>query len=170
MKKTSFIDKIYSKKTIKRIESKIQLLGDEYKYTVRMVLNYRLLATILTFLLFILFTEKGYIYAPIFSILVYFGVSYLILDYPIKQRGIKLEHEAIFFFEILELTLESGRTLSQALEITSKNVDGELSKEFKKTLAEVKLGKSLIESLKAMKNRIPSETINFKYYRIFNIW
>lgn len=160
MKKTTFIDKIYSKKAIRKIEEKLELLGDNYKYTVRMVLNYRLLIAILIFFLFIVFVEKSYLYAPLISILVYFGFTYLILDYPIKQRKLKLEHEAIFYFEILELTLESGRTLSQALEITSKNVDGELSNEFKKTLDEVKLGKSLIESLKAMKKRIPSDTIN----------
>lgn len=160
MGKVNYIDKIYSKKTINKIKHKIDLLGDDYKYTVRMVLNYRLLATILTFLLFIVFVDKAYLYAPIVSFLVFIGMTYLMLDYPIKQRSLKLEHEAIFFFEILELTLESGRTLSQALEITSNNVDGELSKEFKKTLDEVKLGKSLIESLKAMKKRIPSDTIN----------
>lgn len=160
MEKTSFIYKIYSKKAINKMNAKLELLGDDYKYNVRMVLNYRLLFTILIFLVFILFVKKGYIYAPIFSVIAYYGSTYLMIDYPIKQRSSKLEHEAIFFFEILELTLESGRTLSQALEITSKNIDGELSKEFQKTLNEVKMGKSLIESLKAMKYRIPSDTIN----------
>ena len=144
----------------KKVEDKINLLGDEYPYTVRMVLNYRLLLAILIFFVLIVFVKNSYLYAPIISFLVYFGSSYLLLDYPLKKRCLKLEHEAIFFFEISELTLESGRTLSQALEITSKNVDGELSKEFQKTLDEVKLGKSLIESLKAMKKRIPSDTIN----------
>lgn len=160
MNKMSFIDKIYSKKSINKIKEKIDLLGDDYKYTVRMVLNYRLLMTILIFVSFIVFVKNGYLYAPIIAFFTYFGMTYLMLDFPIKQRSIKLEHEAIFFFEILELTLESGRTLSQALDITSKNVDGELSNEFKKTLEEVKLGKSLIEGLKSMRKRIPSDTIN----------
>ena len=56
--------------------------------------------------------------------------------------------------------MESGKTLSQALETTAKNIDSNISKEFLKTLNEVKMGKSLVESLKDMKKRIPSESIN----------
>ena len=66
----------------------------------------------------------------------------------------------MFFFEVLTLTLEGGRNLKHALELTAENIDSEISAEFKKTLAEVKLGKSLNESLEAMKKRIPSDTIN----------
>ena len=60
----------------------------------------------------------------------------------------------------MTLTLESGRNLENSLEITVDNVDSELSNEFKKTLLEIKFGKSLIETLEGMKQRIPSETIN----------
>lgn len=160
MKKISIIDKIYSKKTISKIKSKIELLGDDCKYNEKEFLNIRLLGTILIFISFILFSKNGYIYAPLFSIIYYFLINYILLDYPIKKRGLELEHEAIFFFEILELTLESGKTLTQALETTAKNIDSNISKEFLKTLNEVKMGKSLVESLKNMKYRIPSESIN----------
>lgn len=160
MKKISIIDKIYSKKTISKIKNKIELLGDDCKYDEKEFLNVRLLGTILIFISFILFSKNGYIYAPLFSIMYYFLINYILLDYPIKKRGLELEHEAIFFFEILALTLESGKTLTQALETTAKNIDSNISKEFLKTLNEVKMGKSLVESLKNMKNRIPSESIN----------
>lgn len=160
MKKISIIDKIYSKKTISKIKNKIELLGDDCKYDEKEFLNIRLLGTILIFISFILFSKNGYIYAPLFSIMYYFLINYILLDYPIKKRGLELEHEAIFFFEILALTLESGKTLTQALETTAKNIDSNISKEFLKTLNEVKMGKSLVESLKNMKNRIPSESIN----------
>lgn len=160
MKKISIIDKIYSKKTISKIKSKIELLGDDCKYNEKEFLNIRLLGTILIFISFILFSKNGYIYAPLFSIMYYFLINYILLDYPIKKRGSELEHEAIFFFEILALTLESGKTLTQALETTAKNIDSNISKEFLKTLNEVKMGKSLVESLKNMKYRIPSESIN----------
>lgn len=160
MKKVTLIDKIYSKKMINKVNKKIELLGDNCTYTTKTFLNIRLLGTILIFLIFILFSNYGYIYAPLFSILYYYVITYLLLDEPIKKRGLKLEHEAIFFFEVLELTLEGGRTLSSALEITVKNIDGDLSNEFNKALNEVRMGKSLVESLKNMKNRIPSEAIN----------
>ena len=56
--------------------------------------------------------------------------------------------------------MESGRNLGHALQLTTLNIDSELSSEFKKTLEEVKLGKSLNEALNDMKKRIPSEAIN----------
>ena len=160
MKKKTFIDKIYSKKTIKNIQKKLDLLSDDTNLTVKSFLYYRLIGSILVFILFLVVSKHSYITSPVFTIIYYFGITYLLLDYPIKQRGLELEHEAIFYFEILQLTLEGGRTLSKAIEITSENVDGKLSNEFKKVLNEVKLGKSLIESLKAMRYRIPSDTIN----------
>ncbi|MBE6160789.1 MAG: type II secretion system F family protein [Firmicutes bacterium] len=160
MKKRSFIDKIYPKKIIKKYNVKIELLSDDTTLNVRKFLYYRLIGSLLIFILFGVFSKYSYITAPLFTLIYYIGITYLLIDYPTKKRGLELEHEAIFFFEILELTLESGRTLSQALEITANNVDSKLSKEFKKTLSEVKMGKSLIESLKAMKERIPSDTIN----------
>ena len=92
--------------------------------------------------------------------LAYYLFTYVTLDREVKKRGRKLDREALEFFEILTLTLESGRNLEHALEITVFNVDSELSGEFKKTLFEIKFGKSLVEALEAMKKRIPSETIN----------
>lgn len=159
MSKLSLDKKLYSKRMIKKATKKIELLGDNCNFTVSEFLAVRTFGSIIVFII-LLFNKYGYILAPVCSITFYYFVNYIFLDLPIKKRGLKLEHEAIFFFEILELTLESGSTLSQALELTSSNVDSELSKEFAKTLDEVKLGKSLIEGLKDMKYRIPSETIN----------
>ena len=160
MEKRSFIYKIYPKSVIKKLESKIVLLGDDSKVTAKKFLYERLLGSILIFIGLMIISKHAYITAPLCTILYYIILTYLTVDYPIKQRRQRLEHEAIFFFEILQLTLEGGRTLSQALDITSSNVDGELSKEFRKTLDEVKLGKSMVESLKDMKYRIPSSEIN----------
>ena len=82
------------------------------------------------------------------------------LDWQIKKRVKTLEKEALFFFEVLTLTLEGGRNLKRALSLTVSNIDSEIALEFKKTLEEIEYGKSLNESLKAMKKRIPSDTIN----------
>ena len=60
----------------------------------------------------------------------------------------------------MTLSLESGRNLEKSLEITVSNFSSELSDEFKRALVEAKYGKSLVEALKDMKKRIPSETIN----------
>ena len=75
-------------------------------------------------------------------------------------REQKLDREALYFFEVLTLTLESGKNLQNSLELTVKNVHSELSLEFQRCLNEVKVGKSLIEALTDMQKRIPSENIN----------
>ncbi len=158
-KRNAIAYKIYPKKTVNRIEKKMNYLGQDNKNSTFAFLNLRLLFSILLFGIF--FSMKyGYILAPILTLLFYYALEKIVFDYPIKKRGLKLEEEAIFFFEILCLTLESNSNLKGALELTSKNIDSELSLEFKKALHEVRMGKSFTESLIALKERIPSDTIN----------
>ncbi len=158
--KKSIATKIYRKKTIDKINDKVKLLGDKVKFDAITFLNFRLIFIVLLFLLIFVFSKMGYVLAPVIALLLYFLLEYILLDYPAKKRGKLLEKEALFFFEVFVLTLEGGRNLRQALVLTTENVDSELAREFKKTLAEVKLGKSLNESLESMKKRIPSDTIN----------
>lgn len=158
--KDSVFAKIYPKKTIDRIESKIKLLGVQNHYNLFTLLNFRVIISLILFVVVLLLSNIGYILAPIIAILFYYLSEVLLLDYPIKKKAKKLEKEALFFFEVLLLTLESGRNLGHALQLTTLNIDSELSSEFKKTLTEVKLGKSLNEALNDMKKRIPSEAIN----------
>lgn len=156
----NFIRKIYRNKDVDKIESELLLLGDERKQNPITYLNIRFVTTVLVFL-FVLYVENlGYIVAPIITIVYYYGFHYVTLIRPIRERGKKLDREALHFFEILTLTLESGRNLENSLEITVCNVNSELSSEFRKTLFETKFGKTLIEALEDMKLRIPSETIN----------
>ena len=120
----------------------------------------RLVTTLLVLLLFTYILSVGYIFAPFVAIVYYYLFYYILIESKIKRRIKKLDKEALDFFEILTLTLESGRNLENALEITCFNIDSELSNEFKKTLFEMKFGKSLVEALDDMKKRIPSESIN----------
>lgn len=159
-KDRSLVRRIYLERTIQKAEKKIKLLGIYCKYNAIDLLNQRLLISIVLFCLPLIILKEGYLIAPFLTIIFYVGSEYLLLDIPIKKRGKKLEEEAIFFFEVLSLTLESGRNLNTSLEITAMNIDSELSDEFKKSLAEIKLGKSFTESITDMKERIPSDTIN----------
>lgn len=151
--------KIYRKKTLNRISKKCKLLGINNKLSPIKFMNYRVAITVIVFILLLLFHSKGYIYAPILSLLTYFGAEYY-LDKKITKRREKLNYEAIFFLQVLVLTLESGKNLQGGIALTCRSIDSEISDEFKKTLNEVKLGKSLVESLESMKERIPSEEIN----------
>lgn len=150
---------LYRKKTINRITKKCNLLGSNNKIKPIEFMNIRLLLTIVLFLLILIFMDKGYFFGPIIAIIFYVSFEY-ILDYKIKKRINLLNYEAIFFFQILSLTLENGRSLKKALEITTENINNEISNEFKKMLKEVDLGKTMEEALMDMKEKIPSEEVN----------
>lgn len=155
----NFIRKIYRDKDIKNIQKKIDLLGDT-KWDAIKFMNYRLLSTIVLTIFIIFFTGLSYLLIPFVIIIYYYLFYYFVLTYQIKKRCKKLDQEALYYFEVLTLTLESGRNLQNSIELTSWNVDSELSNEFKKALMEMKYGKSLNEALENLKLRIPSETIN----------
>ncbi|MEE3343859.1 MAG: type II secretion system F family protein [Bacilli bacterium] len=152
--------KIYSKKTIKDINKKIKLLGPKAKYDTYTFLNIRLFGTIIIFLIFLFTTKLGFMIGPLLAFLYYKFITYILLDYNIKLRTTTLEREAINFFEILALSIETGRNLNEALNVTVASSEGELSLEFKEVLREVKYGKSLTEALEDMEKRVPTDTIN----------
>ena len=152
--------KFYRKKTIEDVNKKIKLLGVSTKLTVYKFLNLRLIGSILVFALTFYFSSLGFVLAPLASVLFYLGITYFMLDEKIKIRRKKIESEALSFFEILTLSLETGRNLMEASEITISSSSGELVNEFREVLKRVKYGKSLTESLECMHEAIPSDTIN----------
>lgn len=159
---SGIIRKIYRVKDIENIQNKINMLGNNRKLKFDAVgfLNTRLITTILLAIILILFSNIQYFIIPFILIIYYNLFYYFFITDPINKRIKKLDLEALTFFEILTLTLESGRNLENAIEITVNNVDSELSNEFKRCLMETKFGRSLMESLENLKKRIPSETIN----------
>lgn len=159
MRNKNIITKIYRESEVKRISEKIMMLNS-YPLNEINFLNIRLITSLIIFFITLLIFKTGYILSPIIALVYYYLFEYIFLDTFIQNRIKKLDREALTFFEILTLTLESGRDLEKALEITVLNVNSELSQEFKKTLFEVKFGKSLLEALNDTKKRIPSETIN----------
>ncbi len=159
MNSIEFINKLYSKKYIDKLIMKVKLLGtvnmiDPYK-----IMVIRLATTIMIFIVMLFTSDYGYIVAPVATIVYYFGFNKIVLNDKIKKRTVKLENEAMHFFEVLTLSLETGRNLVEAIEVTTLNVDGILSLEFKEAVREVTFGKSLTEALTDMQDRIPSDTI-----------
>lgn len=156
----SLLRKIYRKKEVENIEASIKMLGERSNMDAITFISVRYFTTLVLFV-FVLYTSNlGYLYAPLVSVIYYYLFHYVLIKRPIQKRTKDLDHQALYFFEILTLTLESGKNLENSLEITVFNVDSELSREFKKALFEMKFGKTLLEALEDMKKRIPSETIN----------
>lgn len=151
---------LYSKKRQEKMQKKIDYLGVSCKYDTITFLNIKLITSIFFFVLIFSNFEYGYIIAIVFAILYSYLFEKILLDDKIKKRTMKLNIEAIYFFEVLTLSLQTGRNLSEAISITVNGVDSELSKEFRKAINETKYGKSLTESLVDMQKYIPSESIN----------
>ena len=155
------INKIYRVKDIEAIQTKIDQLGyTKKKYDATMFLTIRMITTILLAIVLFVFYYSKYFIIP-FIIIIYYNLFYYIfITMPLNKRIKKLDKDALAFFEVLTLSLESGKNLENSLELTCYNIDNELSNEFKKSLFEIRFGKSLMEALEALKKRIPSDTVN----------
>jgi len=152
--------KLYSKETINKYQKKINLLGYKNSYDAVIFLNIRFLTTILIFFVILYVSSWGYIMAPVISVIYFYYLPKVMIDKKVEARAESLDGDAMYFFEILTLSLETGRNLKTALEITANSIDSELSYEFRQALKEVRYGKSLNEALENLKLRIPSDTIN----------
>lgn len=159
MKINNIFKLIYTKNSLNKITKKINQLGPKSKIKINKFLSIKLIVLILTFVISLLTFHWGYVVAPILTVTIFCLFDYLVLDKNINKRANILEHDAIFFFEVLSLTLQSDRNLKKCLEITTNSIDSELSDEFKIVLKEAKLGKSLTESLNDCKERIPSKNV-----------
>lgn len=155
----NIMSKIYLKKDVDSINKKINMLGNTRIDAVTFI-SLHILSTILFALFLVLFTNISYMFIPLFVIIFYFGYYHIFITKRLRKREEKLDREALYFFEVLTLTLESGKNLQNSLELTCKNVKNELSLEFERSLKEVYVGKTLIEALSDMQKRIPSENIN----------
>jgi len=150
----------YRDKTLNEIEKKIKLLGINSKYNAISFMNFRVFSSILIFIIILFNVNFGYILSPIITYLYYHFLPNIFFDNKIKDRERKLNHDALYFFEILALSIESGNNLTSALDVTSKSIDSELSLEFREVMREVEYGKSFDEALESLKGRIPSDTVN----------
>ena len=156
------IKKLFRSKDIENIQNSINLLGSDrkIKFDAVMFISSRILSTIILGVVLVLLTNIQYFIIPFILVIYYYLFYYVLITNEINKRIRKLDREALTFFEILTLTLESGKNLENALEITCYNIDSELSREFQKSLLEMRFGRSLMEALNDLKKRIPSESIN----------
>ncbi len=160
IKGTNIIERIYSKDDIKRVDDKIRLFGISKKISTKYYLKVRLFSSLLVLIIIFLLLDYGFFYGPIVSLIWYYSLYYFMIDTPLKKRAKQLEHQAFYYFEVLTLTLESGRNLETSIETACKYIDSEVSSEFRETLLQIRLGKSLTEALTEMRFRIPSEAVN----------
>ena len=157
--KSSLVRKIYPKNAIERINRKNKLLGISYNYDLDSLLKSHLLISVFIFMIVLII--KNDLMLSLFLTVIYFMTAeYFFFDIRLKKRSKLLEKESSFYFQILSLTLETGSNLLGAIDLTSNTIDNTLSREFRRVVEDVDLGKSLTESLNDLKLRIPSDTVN----------
>ena len=150
---------IYSKYSIDDIAKRMRFLGINDKKAVINFLNLRLITSIIIFFVVIYFIEWGYILGPVIVILYYIFLPNLVLDTKINKRRKILERDAMYFFEILSLSLESGNNLYNGIKLTCENIDSDLSLEFRKMINDIEFGKSFDEAIGDLDNRMPSDIV-----------
>lgn len=160
MKFSEISKSLYSNYSLNDIKNRMKLLGKEDEKEVLKFLNIRLFTSIIIFFMILYFLNWGYILSPIIVVLYYIFLPNMVIDSKIKKRKAKLEHEAMYFFEVLSLSLESGNNLYNAIKVTSEIIDSEISDEFKKMIIDMEYSKGFDEAINDMKSRIPSDTIN----------
>ena len=152
------IKRIYPKKTIERYIKLNKYLGSKDNNVVINFLLIRLFFSIIIFFLSFIF-----IHSLLVAILLTIGFNIIYIYTKFYEKLNKLnkkeEQEACLFFEILLISLKSGKNLTDAFKITTKSIDSNLSKKFSNALDNTKYGESLIEALDNLKEEIYSEDI-----------
>ena len=149
--------RFYEKSRIDKLKLKIKMCGINYDPYV--LLSTKVVLSVLLFLILLIF-RFGVIVPTLVAILYYFLVGYLFIDTRIYFRMRRLEKDAIDYIPLLLLSMENGRNIKSAIEVSSETINNELSREFRKVIEDVKVGHSLDEALKDLGERIPSNYIN----------
>ena len=144
-------------RSYKRVSKKMKYAG--MIINPKIFIYMRLVSSLILFIFLLFFSIYGYIIAPIVTIIYYYFIEYVILDIPVYKRKLELENDSLDYFPILMLCLKGSNNVKKAISLTNEQVNNSLAKEFKRVINDVKIGKSLDESLTLMKDRIPSTFI-----------
>ena len=153
----SIASRFYEKNRIERLKIKIKMCGINYDPYI--LLSSKVILSVLLFLV-LLINKCGIIVPVIVAILFYFIIGFLFIDLRIYLRMRRLEKDAVDYVPLLLLSMENGRNIRSAIEVSCETINNELSREFKRALEDVKVGRSLDEALKELGERIPSNYIN----------
>ena len=117
----NFVIRIYGIKYYNKLNNKIKALGTNSKINILKFVNTRLCLSLLFLIIPVIFHlldnnlfKYWYIDSVVLFLATYILIEYIMIDLKLKQRKILLEEEAYYFFEVLTLTLETGRNLENS--------------------------------------------------------
>ena len=125
----SIASRFYEKNRIDRLKIKIKMLGINYDPYI--LLSSKVILSVLLFLV-LLINTCGIIVPVIVAILFYFIIGFLFIDLRIYLRMRRLEKDAVDYVPLLLLSMENGRNIRSAIEVSCETINNELSREFKR--------------------------------------
>ncbi len=166
--KPNFINKIYRNKTIVSLNDKIKMLGDT-KFNINRFLLFRLIFTIIIFLLVLLFVPYGLYLSLIVTILFYISFEWLFIDIPLNNRKMIINRDAILFFEELSLAYQKNSNLKESFILVCSTDDGnEIKKEINNLT--YKIDKSFTNSLEEIITKLPSLSVRTTFLNILETY
>ena len=154
-----FIMSLYPTASIDRIRKKIYSYGSDYKLDVETFILMRILLSL--FIGIIIYIVSNSILITFLSMIVtYILDEYIILDYRFNRRKNTVEEDAIYYFELLAITIDKVGSLKSAIELTSSKINNSISYEFKQMIKNVDNGNSIPDAINMMSKFIPSEVVN----------
>lgn len=143
------------------VELKLQRAGDPFKLTAPEFLGIKTLTIVVCgaagIALFFLSTQSQ-AYIRVLELVIGFVVGITLPDYlldnAIKERQMKIRKALPDTLDLLVVSAEAGLGFDAAVARVVEKVKGPIADEFKKVLDEMQIGRSRIEALKSMANRV----------------
>ena len=140
-----------------KLDQKLRYLNlkvDSYIFNVFRIIT----CTIFFFLIFISL-EYGYIVAPILVVIYYYLFEYIIIDLNVDKKNNILLLDALDYFPNFLLIFKNNKNVVETMKLTNKTISNSITRLFEKVLDDVRIGKTLEESLNNLLNIIPNDII-----------
>lgn len=155
---------VFCQRFAKRYEKYLGIINKKYKRSMDILANKVIMGFI--FLGIAIFSKTIqyqvlYIYEWVFPFLIGFIVPDLIYRYKYRAYRSRLENDLLQAIIVMNNAFKSGRSITQAIDLVTHELDGPISEEFKKMHLEISFGLSIDVVFKRFAERIQLEEITY---------
>ena len=90
-----------------------------------------------------------------------FFIPDIVYAYSYRRYCSTMENDLLQAIMIMNNAFKSGRSITQAIELVTLELDGPISEQFKKLYMEINLGLSIDDAFRRLQNRIPLEEVSY---------
>ncbi|ANF22381.1 type II secretion system F family protein [Thermococcus piezophilus] len=155
---TKLVEKLLPEKWLKRYEVLVYSAGINFLAAEYLVVSF-LVGIIVALIVDMFFTAA---YAAVAFLALFFGMAFGYPHWKINKRIEEMERMLPDAFFYLASSLKAGISFSEALEELTTTKLGALTEEFKKTVAEIKKGRSTADALRAFAVRNRKSTVIYR--------